>query len=122
MDTITTIGNFSIEGQYMNLSDVNFQQPGHQHVYTYSEVLDQFSDQFLFRTALMTAAFLITMVYLQFYTTSIQKEHKGREREAGYKLKMKNRDVILILISDVFFLASVAYGILFAAYYLGIEI
>lgn len=112
-----SIGNFSQEGQ-LNISNVAFEPMG-QHIYTYAEVLDQFSQQFLFKTGLMAASFLIVMAYLQYYTISIQKEHKGREKEAGRKLNMKRRDQILIFISDVFFLASVAYTIIYASYYLG---
>lgn len=87
-----------------------------QQVLTMADMLDQLSSQFLFKTGLMAFSFMFVMAYLQLYTTSIQKEAK-RDSE-GNKI-MKNRDRILCFIADVFFLASLAYSLIFVGYYTG---
>lgn len=80
---------------------------------TTQDVINQLLPQFIWKTELMALSFLIVMCYLEYYTMSMQKEHK----KAG--TSMKNKDHILCWISNIFFLASVAYALTFVSYIFG---
>lgn len=86
---------------------------------TSNDLLDQFSDQFLFKTGLMALSFVIVMSYLQYYSIQIEKAHVKLEKAAGEKIEMPRKDRYLCLISDIFFLASVGYSLIFIGFYTG---
>lgn len=128
------LNNFSIED--LNVSDMVFQNnPGYVgHTLSFNDVLSKFSDDFIFRLEVVAVMFLILSLFMTWYTKQIEIEYKIRKNWYNYvvektgtapilnnepDLSMSIRDSYLCIISDICFIPSLAFPLIFLGYETG---
>lgn len=109
---------------------------------TFNEVLNNFSEEFIFRLELAVFAFFGVMLFLQYYTKQIEKKRRKEEKwinhieydlnispiiskeykqdkDFNFLVELNNKDKAICLISDVLFIPSLAFVLIFVGYTTG---
>ena len=99
---------------------------------TYNQVLSTFSDEFLFKVKLVLFAFLSVMIFLQWYCKQIEIKQKINEKWKNHIYKdlnvvpiietdseMSEANKKLCFVSDVMFIPSVVFPLIFFGQYTG---
>ena len=87
----------------------------HSYILTFNDVLKTFSKTFVFRAELLAVMFFGVMLFLQWYTKGIERDYR-KAKKANPGFDMPNREKYLIMISDIFFLPSAAFVLIFIGY------
>lgn len=116
----------------LNLSNYSYINPPVPIVLSFNDVLNSFSNTFIFRMELITFAFFGVMLYLQYYTKQLEKIHRRNKKWSEHveqvlniepilmpNLEFSGRDKTLILLSDILFLPVVAFVLIFVGYETG---